>query len=250
MNRLPSRRTRIPSEQRPDLTRRRFLLTAFWGWVATPFLWQQTACLPHKPKTREEDQSPAEPCTSQQPCLPKRETVYAVYETLWPPSPSIPSVDEIGVVQHFFWTVQDEWFDPDIRQWLLTGFQKLPASFSKWNLALRTQTIQQIAQTEEGHRWLVHLTTLLLEALLAHPIYGVNKQQCGWKWLDIYQGIPPPDEQTRYPDLFNHLDLSSPANQKQTLHNAVTSAPTSTSSAPPLTQAYASNGTMSAPRWH
>ena len=42
------------------------------------------------------------------------------------------------------------------------------------------------------------MVTLLFEALLLDPLYGGNKEEKGWKWLNHTPGFPRPTEELRY----------------------------------------------------
>lgn len=49
-----------------------------------------------------------------------------------------------------------------------------------------------------GENWSSMLITLILEALVLDPIYGGNKNEAGWTWLEHIPGYPRPTEENRY----------------------------------------------------
>lgn len=52
--------------------------------------------------------------------------------------------------------------------------------------------LRQIETSNAGSRWLSLMMTYLIEALLSDPVYGGNKDQQGWKWLEHIPGFPTP----------------------------------------------------------
>ncbi len=54
------------------------------------------------------------------------------------------------------------------------------------------EIIHQIVKSRAGRNWVSMLLTYTLEALLADPVYGGNKNGAGWKWLQHQPGYPTP----------------------------------------------------------
>ena len=52
--------------------------------------------------------------------------------------------------------------------------------------------LRQIETSNAGSRWLSLMMNYLIEALLSDPVYGGNKDQQGWKWLEHIPGFPAP----------------------------------------------------------
>lgn len=55
-------------------------------------------------------------------------------------------------------------------------------------------------------RWGSRLLTLIFEALLLDPIYGVNPDTIGWKWLDHNPGVPRPNKENMYPTIYTTMN--------------------------------------------
>jgi gluconate 2-dehydrogenase gamma chain len=51
-------------------------------------------------------------------------------------------------------------------------------------------------------RWGSRMLTLIFEALLLDPLYGVNPNNIGWKWLNHNPGMPRPNEKNMYPTIY------------------------------------------------
>ena len=64
--------------------------------------------------------------------------------------------------------------------------------FIKLNTDEKEKVLRQIEGSRAGSRWLSLMMTYLLEALLSDPVYGGNKDQKGWQWLEHIPGFPTP----------------------------------------------------------
>ena len=62
----------------------------------------------------------------------------------------------------------------------------------KLNTDEKEKVLRQIEGSRAGSRWLSLMMTYLLEALLSDPVYGGNKDQKGWQWLEHIPGFPTP----------------------------------------------------------
>tara|TARA_B110000285_G_scaffold226551_1_gene286506 strand:+ start:216 stop:926 length:711 start_codon:yes stop_codon:yes gene_type:complete len=51
-------------------------------------------------------------------------------------------------------------------------------------------------------RWGSRMLTLIFEALLLDPLYGVNPNNIGWKWLNHNPGMPRPNKKNMYPTIY------------------------------------------------
>ena len=56
----------------------------------------------------------------------------------------------------------------------------------------RQKVLEHIADTQWGERFIESNLTYIFEALLGDPIYGINKNEEGWKWLHHTPGFPRP----------------------------------------------------------
>ena len=55
-------------------------------------------------------------------------------------------------------------------------------------------------------RWGSRMLILIFEALLLDPLYGVNPNNIGWKWLNHNPGVPRPNEKNRYPTIYTTMN--------------------------------------------
>jgi len=87
-------------------------------------------------------------------------------------------------------------------------------SFMKLSSKDKESVLRKIETSRAGSRWLNLMMTYLIEALLSDPIYGGNKDQKGWQWLEHIPGFPTPTSEQVYFKLGNQSnDLSQRRSQ-------------------------------------
>jgi len=60
----------------------------------------------------------------------------------------------------------------------------------------RQKVLHIIAKEPWGTSWIKIVLTYIMEAVLGDPVYGINKNESGWKWLGHESGLPRPAEAT------------------------------------------------------
>ena len=66
--------------------------------------------------------------------------------------------------------------------------------YIKLNPKQRQDILKNISKQKWGESWIETVMTYMLEAMLGDPIYGINKNEAGWKWLNHSSGLPRPKE--------------------------------------------------------
>ena len=66
--------------------------------------------------------------------------------------------------------------------------------YTQLNPAQRQNILQIISKESWGRSWIKTVLGYILEAVLGDPIYGINKNEFGWKWLEHESGLPRPKE--------------------------------------------------------
>ena len=64
--------------------------------------------------------------------------------------------------------------------------------YTKLNKHQRQNILKIIAKESWGRSWIKTVLTYIMEATLGDPIYGINKNETGWKWLEHESGLPRP----------------------------------------------------------
>ncbi|QOY52218.1 gluconate 2-dehydrogenase subunit 3 family protein [Candidatus Sulfurimonas baltica] len=128
------------------------------------------------------------------------QTISMVQGDLFPSTPLFPHTKEINatyyltqILSHSRVTDEDKAFIKDGVKWLneeaVLKYKKLYSALS-WQQ--RQETLKDIAETNWGESWIKTIMNYLFEAMLGDPIYGGNKGQVGWKWLNHKSGLPRP----------------------------------------------------------
>lgn len=144
-----------------------------------------------------------------------------VQRILLPESASGPSANEMNGLKHMQWVLNDKRYDPERKDYLLSGLEWVDETaheqHGKAFLILleqdKQQLIKHIAATGWGEDWLSTMLTIVLEALLLDPIYDVNHQQAGWKWLEHEPGFPRPDKNLKYDEIFETVAQNTPKHE-------------------------------------
>ena len=66
------------------------------------------------------------------------------------------------------------------------------ASYMQLSSKRRQEVLAFVAKTQWGESFIEMILTYLFEALLGDPVYGINKDEVGWKWLHHTPGLPRP----------------------------------------------------------
>ena len=77
------------------------------------------------------------------------------------------------------------WLDEEADGLFGKNYTELPAK-------KRQKVLTSIAKAEWGESFIEAILTYLFEALLGDPVYGINKDEVGWKWVHHTPGLPRP----------------------------------------------------------
>ena len=115
-----------------------------------------------------------------------------------------PKAQELGintfvymsiVLNHSRITDEDKEFIKNGVKWLNEeALEKYNTTYTKLTPKERQEILKDISQVRWGDSWINEMLTYALEATLSDPVYGVNKSESGWKWLEFQGGLPRPKE--------------------------------------------------------
>ena len=71
---------------------------------------------------------------------------------------------------------------------------KYNATYTKLTSSQRQEILRTISQVRWGESWIDEMLTYSLEAIMSDPVYEVNKNYDGQKWLEFESGLPHPKE--------------------------------------------------------
>lgn len=133
-----------------------------------------------------------------------------VQNILFPKGGFGPSASDFNAHLYLIWVLQDPLIMQDDKQYILNGIKWIKEtaqeehqkSFLKLNDKEQEKLIQFIASKNWGEGWLSYMLSLIIEAMVSDPIYGFNKNGIGVKWLQHQYGLPRPNQETKYPEIF------------------------------------------------
>lgn len=136
--------------------------------------------------------------------------VISVQNILFPRDENGPGAIDFNADKYLLWVLNDKRIADDDKQYVINGIRWLNESaqetYSKKYLKLTKKEqvvlIQKISKTNWGESWLAVLLTYVFEAMISDPIYGFNKEEIGWKWLEHNPGYPRPSELLMYDEIF------------------------------------------------
>lgn len=125
-----------------------------------------------------------------------KETIELVQNDLF------PKAQELGVntfvymsivLNHSRVTDEDKEFIKNGVKWLNEeAVEKYNFTYTKLTSPQRQDILKIISQVRWGDSWINEMLTFALEATLGDSIYGANKSEAGWKWLEFQGGLPRP----------------------------------------------------------
>ena len=132
-----------------------------------------------------------------------------VLEILFPKDGNGPSSSEIHAYQYLDWVLLDENYDSDIKKSIIKGFdqfaefskEQFGQPFGKMSPTEKENLVAKAIQSNWGENLMARLVSMILDALVIDPIYGVNIDEVGWKWLGHIPGLPRADDKDKYPEI-------------------------------------------------
>ena len=127
-------------------------------------------------------------------------TLAAVQEVLFPAGENIPGASDIGATVYLYNAIENPNADGEDKDFIFRGIGWLDEltrdqhkkTFVQLSTIQQDGIIHQIVKSRAGRNWVSMLLTYTLEALLADPVYGGNKNKAGWEWLQHQPGYPAP----------------------------------------------------------
>jgi hypothetical protein len=113
-----------------------------------------------------------------------------------------PSFDELNARAYLGLILTHSHIKEDTRKFIRNGALWLDEEaillykkiYIKLSYGERQKTLESISKQRWGENWIHNMLSFIYEAVLGDTIYGVNKNESGWKWLNHASGIPRPKE--------------------------------------------------------
>ena len=128
------------------------------------------------------------------------QTIAMVHKDLFPDSDAAPNANDINasyylnsILNHSRVTDESKNFIQNGVKWLNEeSILKYKKVYTQLSPLQRQKILKEIAKTNWGESWIQTVMTYLLEAMLGDPIYGGNRANSGWIWLEHKSGLPRP----------------------------------------------------------
>jgi len=130
------------------------------------------------------------------------DTLVLAQRDLYGDLPSAPSFKEINSRAYLSLILTHSRVDEETKKhikngaiWLDEDANKLyKKPYIELDSSERQKTLEYIATYTWGENWIDSMLGFIYEAVLGDTIYGVNKNESGWKWLNHASGLPRPKE--------------------------------------------------------
>lgn len=130
------------------------------------------------------------------------DTLSLVQSDLFPQSTNVPTLKQINANSYLSHVLQHSRISDANKDYLRNGVQWLneealelyDKTYIQLSSAQRQNTLKSISEYRWGESWIKTVMTYIYEAMLGDPVYGVNKQESGWNWLNHVGGQPRPKE--------------------------------------------------------
>ncbi len=119
---------------------------------------------------------------------------------LFPHSNLGPGAVDLSISSYLAQVLKDERILEEDRAYFLKGakwleesaYEEYTKSFLNLNTEQKEELLQKISTKRWGENFIYTNLSYIFEALLSSPVYGSNKGELGWKWLDHQAGFPQP----------------------------------------------------------
>jgi gluconate 2-dehydrogenase gamma chain len=141
------------------------------------------------------------------------EIIQKIQDVLFPNDGNGPSTESINAYSHILWVLSDERKDKASIDYIKKGMdwveetsqENYGRTFSDLSQIEIEELVAFMADKNWGASWLSMILTFIFEALSMDPIYGVNTNEVGWKWLGHQSGNPRPNKDNSYTNIFETI---------------------------------------------
>lgn len=126
-----------------------------------------------------------------------------IQSILFPSDGNGPDCDELHSMQHVIWTLSiekdlEEKYKSDLEAFQLMWKEHLNIDYRDADEQTWKSFVSIASQHSNTKIWISWNLNLILESLSLDPIYGVNSNESGWKWLEHQPGYPRPNNDTKF----------------------------------------------------
>ena len=130
------------------------------------------------------------------------DTVSVLQDDLFPNSTGVPNQEQTNAKAYLFLILNHSRISDEQKRFIKNGIKwlneesvsKYKKLYTKLTYTERQNILEDISKISWGESFIEAMLKYILEATLGDPIYGINKDECGWKWLNHKGGLPRPKE--------------------------------------------------------
>ena len=138
----------------------------------------------------------------------------AVQLVLFPRDENGPSALQVSADKWIVYVLNDSREGQQEKDFILEHLEGLGAlsqeihktSYDLLSIDRQEDVLELFFEERTPRRWGSRMLTLIFEALLLDPLYGVNPNNIGWKWLNHNPGTPRPNKQNIYPTIYTTMN--------------------------------------------
>ncbi len=136
----------------------------------------------------------------------ERKTLSLLLDHLFPSSADSPGASDINAAEYIERLLTDPALTNADQAFLRNGIHwldehsitKTKKRFAILAAEKRIEVIKSFQDTERGENWLSNVLRYLFESLFGDPVYGGNKNEVGWKWIEHPPGFPRPKDRLSF----------------------------------------------------
>lgn len=126
------------------------------------------------------------------------------------------NANTLNTLVHFIRILEDKNYSQEDKTYLKQGLiwteetaqELFKKDFSTLASEEKKVLFDTIIKEKWGKSWLSYMLDCTFESLLLDPIYQVNSNQIGWKWLNHRAGTPRPNQANTYKKLIAKKELT------------------------------------------
>jgi len=139
-----------------------------------------------------------------------QQIINSVLQILFPSQPG-PGIYDIKAEYHLNNFLTDPLIDPAEQVFIRNGIrwtdetsrEKFQKNYLNLSNAEQSKLIYYLLHESWGESWVSKLLSIVFEAMLLDPVYGINTHEIGWKYVKHIPGKPRPSFHNKYPDILN-----------------------------------------------
>lgn len=117
-----------------------------------------------------------------------------------------PSAIQVNADSYILWVLNDDNIDFRENKFIVDKLNQFSTEiysiegekFSNLSYSKQKELVNDLVKYKWADTFFSRLLTLIFEALLLHPLYKVNTDEVGWKWLKHHPGFPMAKKELAY----------------------------------------------------